>query len=202
MKVSVILGHPDEGSFNHAIAQACVQTLNENGYEVFFHDLYQERFDPVLPIGEISADGPVDITVRGHCDEIAESDGIIIVHPNWWGQPPAVLKGWIDRVIRAGIAYQFEETDSGEGVPVGLLKARAALVFNTSNTPEERELEVFGDPLERIWRDCVFRLCGVDNFYRKTYRVIVTSTFEQRSEWLKDAVGIVSSRFPTVPASP
>lgn len=57
------------------------------------------------------------------------------------GQPPAILKGWVDRVIRAGVAYEFAEGDSGEGVPIGLLKAKSALVFNTSNTLEERELK-------------------------------------------------------------
>ena len=56
-------------------------------------------------------------------------------------QPPAILKGWIDRVMRPGVAYEFLEGDSGEGVPNGLLKAKTALVFNTSNTPEDRELK-------------------------------------------------------------
>jgi len=54
-----------------------------------------------------------------------------VVHPNWWGQPPAILKGWIDRILRPGVAYQFLEGDAGEGVPVGLLKAETALIFNT-----------------------------------------------------------------------
>jgi NAD(P)H dehydrogenase (quinone) len=51
-----------------------------------------------------------------HCREIADVDGII-VHPNWWGQPPAILKGWVDRVLRPGVAYRFLEGDAGEGVP-------------------------------------------------------------------------------------
>jgi len=62
------------------------------------------------------------------------------------GQPPAVLKGWVDRVFRAGVAYKFLEGDKGDGVPVGLLKIRTAIVFNTSNTPPVREKKVFGDP--------------------------------------------------------
>ena len=70
----------------------------------------------------------------------------MIVHPNWWGQPPAILKGWVDRVFRPGIAYRFVEGDAGEGVPIGLLKASAAVVFNTSNTPDARERFAFGDP--------------------------------------------------------
>ena len=89
------------------------------------------------------------------------ADGLVIVHPNWWGQPPAMMKGWIDRVIRPGVAYKFEEGDGGEGVPVGLLRAQTAIIFNTSNTPPARELEVFGDPLDNLWKRCILDFCGV-----------------------------------------
>ena len=196
MKISVILGHPHEGSFNHAIADTVREALLSNGHEVIFHDLYKENFDPILPYEEIPKEGEVNPLVQKYCEEIQESEGIIIVHPNWWGQPPAILKGWIDRVIRPGVCYAFEETDNGEGVPLGLLKAKAALVFNTSNTYPEREQKIFGDPLERIWKDCIFGLCDVNNFFRKTYGVIVTSTREQRQKWLEDIKDVVNKYFP------
>jgi putative NADPH-quinone reductase len=173
-----------------------VSTLKANGHDVVFHDLYEEGFDPILPAAEIPKDGSVDEMIKRHCDEISRADGIVIIHPNWWGQPPAILKGWIDRVLRPGVTYEFVEGDSGEGVPIGLLKAKAAIVFNTSNTPEEREMEVFGDPLKRIWRDCIFGLCGVKNFYRKMFRVIVTSTPEERKEWLREVEKVVNQYFP------
>ena len=146
MKISVILAHPTAGSFNHAIALKAVKALKQNGHKVFFHDLYQERFDPLLTVAEIPREASLPPEVQRHCREIAEADGIVIIHPNWWGQPPAILKGWVDRVIRPGIAYEFLEGDKGEGIPKGLLKARAALVFNTSNTPEERERHIFCRP--------------------------------------------------------
>ena len=138
----------------------------------------------------------LDPVIQRHCDEIAAADGIVIVHPNWWGQPPAILKGWIDRVIRVGVAYEFEEGDSGEGVPIGLLRARAALVFNTANTPEKREMEVFGDPLENLWKTCIFGFCGVEDFYRRNFESIVMSTPEQREAWLEETKQIVAERFP------
>lgn len=196
MKISIILGHPHEGSFNHAIANTVRETLLANGHEIFFHDLYKDQFNPLLPFDEIPKDGKVDPLIENYCDEIQKSEGIIIIHPNWWGCPPAITKGWIDRVIRPGVCYTFEETDSGEGVPMGLLKTKAAIVFNTSNTFPDRELKVFGDPLERIWKDCVFGLCGINNFFRKTYGVVVTSTLEERQEWLEDVKNIVNKYFP------
>ena len=85
--------------------------------------------------------------------------------------------------------------DAGDGVPVGLLRAHTALVFNTSNTPHSRELRVFGDPLQRMWKNCVFDLCGVERFHRVMYGVVVTSTLEQRKAWLKETAETVQQFF-------
>jgi NAD(P)H dehydrogenase (quinone) len=186
MKVSVILAHPNNESFNHAIAQTAIDQLKQAGHEIFFHDLYEEKFDPILPNKEIPKDALVPPEIASHCEEISESDGIIIIHPNWWGQPPAILAGWVDRVIRPGVAYEFIEDDKGEGIPKGLLRAKTAIVFNTSNTATEREENIFGDPLETIWKNCIFDLCGVKTFYRRMFNIIVVSTKEQRKEWLTE----------------
>jgi putative NADPH-quinone reductase len=94
------------------------------------------------------------------------------------------------------VAYQFAEDDDGSGVPEGLLVAEASLVFNTSNTPKEREIQVFGDPLERIWRDCVFDFCGIKNYYRKMFRVVASSTFDERKQWLEEVEGTINCYFP------
>ncbi|OPY91016.1 MAG: hypothetical protein A4E72_00336 [Syntrophus sp. PtaU1.Bin208] len=196
MRISLILAHPDQASFNHAIARTAVGQLERNEHEVSFSDLYAENFDPLLTSEEVPKDAFLPEAIRSNCDEISEAEGIIIVHPNWWGQPPAILKGWVDRVVRPGVAYEFLEGDSGEGVPKGLLKADTALVFNTSNTMPEREELVFGDPLEMIWRNCIFGLCGVTHFHRRTFSVIVTSTEAQRKAWLDEVREIIDRLFP------
>jgi putative NADPH-quinone reductase len=194
--MSVILAHPDPKSFNHAIARTVVEQLDANGHGVSLHDLYAESFDPLLSHKEIPKDAILPTEIRNHCEEIGQAEGIVIVHPNWWGQPPAILKGWIDRVIRPGTAYEFLEGDTGEGVPIGLLKAKAAVVFNTSNTQPERERTCFGDPLEAIWKNCVFALCGVESFYRRTFSIIVTSTENQRKQWLDEVRAAIDRFFP------
>ncbi|MBI5679714.1 MAG: NAD(P)H-dependent oxidoreductase [Methanobacterium sp.] len=196
MDILVILGHPDKGSFNHAIAETVVAQLGKNGHEVIFHDLFAENFDPILLSKEIPKNAELTPLIEKHCQEISNAEGIIVIHPNWWGQPPAILKGWIDRVIRPGVAYEFLEGDSGEGIPNGLLKAETAIVFNTSNTSKERETDLFKDPLETIWKNCIFDLCGVNKFYRKIYRIVVTSTPQERALWLEDVGKTVDKYFP------
>jgi putative NADPH-quinone reductase len=196
MKILIILAHPDRHSFNHAIANECKQKLTANGHKVIFHDLHEEHFDPLITSTEIPKNGNINDLIKKHCDDLVQSDGIIIVHPNWWGQPPAILKGWIDRIIRPGIAYEFQDRDNGEGIPIGLLKAKTGLVFNTSNTNADRENNIFGDPLETIWKNCIFDFCGVKQFERKIFRIIVTSNLEQRHQWLKETRDLIDKYFP------
>ena len=195
MDVLVVVAHPSRTSFNRAIADVAAQTLREMGHTVLFHDLYEEGFDPLVTAGEIPKGAALHRVMEDHCRDLSTADGIVIVHPNWWGQPPAILKGWVDRVFRPGVAYEFLEGDNGEGIPVGLLKAKAALVFNTSNTPQQREIEVFGDPLETLWKNCIFGLCGVNRFCRKIFGVVVTSTPEERASWLSEVRRIVGGYF-------
>ena len=195
MKVSVILAHPNTASFNHAIAETVVATLKKNGHEVFYHDLYQENFDPLLPARELPCDATLPPVIEDHCNEISDADGIIIIHPVWWGAPPAILMGWINRIMRPGIAFEFIETEDCDGMPHGLLKAQKAIVFNTSNTTPEMDKTFFGEPLENIWKKCILGLCGIEQVQRKVCTVVITSTQEQREKWLEEAREMVVNTF-------
>jgi len=93
MRLSVILAHPNKQSFNHAIAETAVAELERLGHDLVFHDLYDEGFDPILPHDEIPKETTLPWELESHCKEISLADGIIIIHPNWWGQPPRVLGG-------------------------------------------------------------------------------------------------------------
>ncbi len=64
MKISVILAHPDIESFNAAIAAAAVEQLKSSNHNVIFHDLYQERFDPLLLHGEFPKDVALPPDIR------------------------------------------------------------------------------------------------------------------------------------------
>jgi putative NADPH-quinone reductase len=191
MKVLVIIGHQHPGSFCHAIAVAAVEELRAAGHEVVYHDLYEERFDPILPHHEIPKEVRPDPAIQRHCDELRAADGYVVVHPNWWAMPPAVLKGWIDRVFRQGVAYEF-----GPNGVVGHLKGRTAVVFTTSNTPRDVELSWFGDPLENLWKTCIFGFCGVEKFQRRNFEPIILSTPSQRADWLAEVRQIVRQWFP------
>jgi NAD(P)H dehydrogenase (quinone) len=193
MNVYVLIGHQKQGSFCHANAAAAVEELKAAGHQVVYHDLYAEGFDPLLPHEEIPNGSPLHPVIEQHCREVSAADGYIIVHPNWWAMPPAILKGWLDRVLRQGVAYRF-----GPGGVEPLLRGRRAVVFSTSNTPREDELRLFGDPLENLWKTCIFGFCGVDDFCRRNFEPIILSTPQQRRDWLEDVRSLVRRKFPSL----
>lgn len=196
MNIFLVLAHPDPASFSHAMAERAVRSLVHRGHTAIIHDLYAEAFQPVMSAQEAHTTVSDDPLVEQHCREVATADGFIVIHPNWWGQPPAMLKGWIDRVMRPGVAYDWGPHDRGDGIPVGLLRATHAVVLNTANTPWDRELAVFGNPLDTLWRTCVFGLCGVSNVARRVYGPMATSTPDERAAWLHDVHTLVRQCYP------
>src|SRR4029453_11285651 len=99
MKALVVVGHPASGSFCRAIADKIRETWSAAGGEVRFPDLVEEDFDPRLTAAEARGQATADPLVRRHIAELRDSDLLAVVHPNSWGAPPPIVKGWIDRVF-------------------------------------------------------------------------------------------------------
>jgi putative NADPH-quinone reductase len=194
VNISIILCHPNPGSFNHAIAGTVAAALREKQANVTIHDLHAEKFDPVYPAEELGRGAVLPDWLEAHCRELETADGLVIVHPNYWGRPPAMLCGWVDRVVRAGRAYRFVPDGKGGARPEGLLKAKAAVVFTTANTPDAVEKAAYGDPLETHWTKVVFGLVGVPAT-RRSFSSVIVSTPEQRETWLKEARELVMQKF-------
>ena len=126
----LILGHPDAVSFNHAIAARYAEVARSNYQEVELRDLYAIGFDPLLkdierPHRRPGVSGP---DVRREIDLIEQSTVISFVYPLWFGTPPAIIKGYIDRVF--GAAFQL--SDLGHQRDVGPFVGKTLSLFTSS----------------------------------------------------------------------
>ena len=191
MRGLIVLAHPNEGSFNHAVANRVMERLRADGHEIDFHDLYREQFNPMVRAEDMAREMPGDVTT--YSDQLVAADVLVFIHPSWWGQPPAILKGWVDRVFRAGSAYRFVDQGGGVGAPEGLLKADRAIVLNTANSNPTQ----WGgtDPLEEWWRNTVLGMCGVKHVARRLFAPIIVSTDEQRMTWMQEAEDLAHEMF-------
>ncbi|BDH57693.1 hypothetical protein MTP03_26320 [Tsukamurella sp. PLM1] len=101
-----VFAHPSGESLNAALRDAGVAELRRAGWSVDVDDLYAEGFDPVL-VDEGGAD------VRREQRRLLDADLLILQYPLWWYGPPAMLKGWIDRVFERGFAYDVADPATG-----------------------------------------------------------------------------------------
>ena len=102
LKHAIIASHPAEDSFTLAIANRYAEAVRSHGHEAIVRDLYRLDFDPVLKLEE--RDGEPAADVIAEWDALGEIDVFVLVYPIWFGAPPAMLVGYIDRVLGAGRA--------------------------------------------------------------------------------------------------
>lgn len=132
---AVILCHPDPASFNAAVAQHYVRSATAMGHEAFVRDLYRMHFDPILRSEE--RPGREEFMLSGDVAEelsiLQGSDVIVLVYPIWFGLPPAMLKGYVDRVLGAGFPFTSMRDRSSDS----LLTGKRLLSFSSSGTSRQ-----------------------------------------------------------------
>ena len=147
--VLIVTAHPEPASFNHALTAHAAKALRGAGHEVVLSDLYAEGFNPEAGWGDFTtaADperfhyqaeqanpcrkGSFAPDIAREQARLEAADLLILQYPLWWGGPPAILKGWIDRVLAYGFAYV-----DGYRFDNGLFRGRrAALSVTTGGTP-------------------------------------------------------------------
>lgn len=129
----VILCHPEQDSFNAAVAAAYCATVREHGHEVIVRDLYAMGFHPVLKSSE--RPGPETrqfADVEAELALLKDTDVFVLVYPIWFGGPPAMLKGYLERVLGSGVLPQAVYEGSAKGVLAG----KQMLSFTTSGLKE------------------------------------------------------------------
>lgn len=133
MKHAVIVAHPARKSLNASIAQAYRTAAEKLGHSVDVRDLYAMRFDPCLKAAEIPGPkAPVfrDDVLRERA-RLADVDVFVFVYPLWFNAPPAILKGYVDRIFGMGFGFQPGRVGNDPA-----LTGRRLISFTTSGAPD------------------------------------------------------------------
>ncbi|WP_165498222.1 NAD(P)H-dependent oxidoreductase [Siculibacillus lacustris] len=164
MNLLVVHAHPEPRSFTAALKDTTVATAGAAGHVVAVSDLYAEGFDPVGGRGDFTtvadperfhyqSEQALAAAENGFAPEIlreqrrlAAADLLVLHFPIWWGAPPAILKGWFDRVLAFGFAYR-----DGTRFESGLLAGKTAVcALTTGGTPKRfSEGDAYG-PIEKV----------------------------------------------------
>ena len=179
-KVFLVYGHYNDKSFNAAIKEEFINTVKENGNEVDVVDLYKEKFNPVY-----AGEKPDEI-VLDHQKRIEASDVIVLIAPIWNFRMPAILEGWIDKVLAPPWAFKFIKIFGNYGYPIGNLKGKNAIVFCTYGSPQFAIRTFFLNMPTKSLRRGVFNICGITNVIYKRYFAVPFVSDDKRKKFLKD----------------
>lgn len=139
MHVYVVFAHPSKQSFTWEVLSAFTRGLQDAGHSFEIGDLYEMDFQTDMDLAqyerEVGGDpvAPVPEDVRLEQAKIDRADGLAFVYPVWWSDCPAKLKGWFDRVLTFGYAYDYEES----GEHVSRMSVEKALVLCPAGHPVE-----------------------------------------------------------------
>jgi putative NADPH-quinone reductase len=150
MRTLLVVAHPLDDSFTKAAARRIASTLERRGIEVDLLDLYAEGFDPCLSAAERRSyfTAPYDSSaVRPYVERLRHATKLVLVFPQWWFGMPAILKGFLDRVLTPGVAFDLPP---GGGLPIPRLGRIASLVVVTSTGSPWWIVKLYmGDPVRR-----------------------------------------------------
>ena len=179
-KYFIIYGHYDDKSFNAAIRDEFMSAASNAGHSVDLVDLYKEKFDPVF-----AGEDP-GIDVLNHRNRIENCDTIVLIAPIWNFRMPAIVEGWIDKVLAPPWAFSFKQLVGNYGYPQGNLKDKRAIIFCTYGSPRLAITTFFLNlPIRRLKRG-VFHICGIKNILYKRYFAVPFVSKNKRKKFLED----------------
>jgi NAD(P)H dehydrogenase (quinone) len=159
MKHALVIAHPSPSSFTLAMARAYAGALAEHGHDAVVRDLYRMDFDPRLQASEIP--GPAGFApaedVKAEREILHDVTSFAFFYPVWFNAPPAMLKGYIDRVFGMGFGYGM-----GRSGNQPLLSGRSMVSFTSSGAPKSWMVETGAwDAMRKLFDEHVAGVCGL-----------------------------------------
>lgn len=158
----IVLAHPNPASLCAAICSKIADVSSRNGHKVEIRDLYSLKFNPVLSAEDFkqvrAGATPKDIAVEQL--HVKKAEVITLVFPLWWTGYPAILKGWIDRVLQNGFAFTFSQKD---GIVPRLNGKKVQLITTMGSSVDEYEENGLMDAMAMTMGDNVWSFCGCED---------------------------------------
>ena len=156
-KILVINGHPNVDALGSEFARTYAKFALEAGFDVKITHLADLKFDPILHKGYLKIQELEPDLVQAQKD-ILWAEHIVISFPMWWSSVPALLKGFLDRVLLPGFAFKYHKNDPFWD---RLLKGRTGRIIFTTDAPWFYNWLVNRDPAIRMMKTGTMEFCGI-----------------------------------------
>ncbi|WP_163718588.1 NAD(P)H-dependent oxidoreductase [Mangrovibacterium lignilyticum] len=186
MKIIIVFNHPYEGSFCNAILNSVTLGLKQANHDVDLIHLDKDGFNPVMTSRDLKAfrdKRPVDPKVLEYEKRLEKADHVIFIFPVWWELMPALMKGFIDKVIFPGVAYDYENGSNTKMKPL-LTNIKSVTVITTMNTPKLLYRIIFGNAVQKAIMRGTFWKLGYKNRTWMSFNMVKQVSEEKRKSWL------------------
>ncbi len=181
-RILLILGSPKRTSLCHALAEAYAQGARSEGHVVRLLALGEMSFDPILHEGYDQSQ-TLEPDLLDAQRQIHWAEHLVFVYPVWWGGVPALLKGFLDRVLLPGFAFKYTGPQRWDK----LLKGRSAELLVTLDTPPWYFRWVYGAPAHRQMVRTVLGFCGIKTRRLSEFGPVRPASETRRQAWLRKA---------------
>lgn len=185
MNYLIVYAHPYGKSYNSAIRQCLENAIADKNQQVDVMDLYKERFNPVLDEKELAlySQGKfLDPKVGDFQERINRAGHLIFVFPVWWYDLPAILKGFLDKVLLKHWAYDISRAGLPEG-KLGFIKK--ATVITTMKSPKWYYRLMYKNSIKYSFINGTLKFCGIKNIQWFNITNIENMGDRKRKKWLK-----------------
>ena len=186
MKVAVVFNHPYEGSYCNAILESVKSGLQKANHELDIIHLDKENFNPVMTAEDLKAfrdKKPVDLKVIEYKKRLEQADHLVFIFPIWWELMPALMKGFIDKVIFPGVAYDYVNGSNTRMKPL-MTNIKGVTVITTMNTPRILYRLIFGNAVQKALMRGTFWKLGYKNRKWISLNMVKSVSDEKRKSWL------------------
>ncbi len=186
MRTLIVFNHPYEGSFCNAILKSVTRGLQKANHKVDLIHLDQDGFNPIMTSQDLKAfrdKQPIDPKVIEYKGRLEQADHVVFIFPIWWELMPALTKGFIDKVIFPGVAYDYVNGSNTRMKPL-LINLKGVSVITTMNTPRILYRIVFGNTLQKALIRGTFWKMGYKNRKWISLNMVKQVSVEKRKLWL------------------
>lgn len=180
--ILLILGHPDNESYCAALAEAYKEGATREGANIKYVRLADLEFDPILHWGYNKRMDLEPDLVKTQ-EDIKWADHIVIVYPTWWGNMPALLKGFLDRILLPGFAYKYRTKNSL--LWDKLLKGRSARLIITSSSNPWLFWLFFGYAGHLAMKKVTLWFCGIKPVKVSWFGPVLKVSDLKRKQWIE-----------------
>jgi len=185
MKLVIVYNHPYEGSFCNAILNSVNNGAAAAGHEIDVINLDKDKFNPVMSSEDLLAfrnKKSIDPIAINYIQRVKSADQVVFIFPIWWELMPALMKGFIDKVIFPGELYDYNR--SGFGMVSLAENIKKITIITTMNTPLIMYKLIYGNAIKKALIKGTIQKTGNRKVKWLSLNMVKFSSDSKRKKWL------------------